>query len=60
MLEETNSFDRTFREILQCLPKKFIEILFRKQVVEVLDPSFPSVKERVVDFAGSESYAYSD
>jgi len=43
-------FDRTLREILQGIPKKFIELLTGKTVIELLDPNFPKVEERNADF----------
>ncbi len=43
-------FDRTLREILQGIPKRFIELLTGKTVIELLEPNFPKVEERNADF----------
>jgi predicted transposase YdaD len=45
-------YDRTLRELLQRIPKRFTELLTGRQVVEVLDPTFPEVRERRADFLG--------
>lgn len=52
MEREFHEFDRALKEILRELPKRFAEVIFNAKVSEVLDPSFPRVKERIVDFAG--------
>ncbi len=39
-------YDRTLRELLQRIPLRSTEILTGRQVSEVLDPTFPSVRER--------------
>lgn len=49
---ESFPFDRTLRELLQNIPKRFTELLTGKRITEVLDPTFPSVSERVADFIG--------
>lgn len=52
MTTEYFHYDRTLRELLQSIPKRFIEILTGKRVTKILDPTFPSVKERRADFLG--------
>jgi hypothetical protein len=50
MPEENFPFDRTIRELLQSIPRRFTELLTGKRIIEVLDPTFPSVSERIADF----------
>ncbi len=45
-------YDRTVRELMQHIPKRFAELLFGLNVVEVLDPNFPKTQERKADFVG--------
>ena len=52
MTKEAFAYDRTVRELMQHLPKRFTEILFGVKVVEVLDPSFPKTQEMKADFVG--------
>ena len=43
------SLDITLRDIISNIPVKFVKILTGKDAVEILDNSFPSVKERKAD-----------
>ena len=52
MTNEHFPYDRTVRELMQHIPKRFTEILFGLKVVEVLDPNFPKTEERKADFVG--------
>ena len=42
-------FDRTLRELFQQIPKTFIKLLIDKEIKEILDISFPKVRELRVD-----------
>ena len=52
MSAEHFPYDRTARELMQHIPKRFTEILFGVKVVEVLDPIFPKTQEMKADFVG--------
>ena len=42
-------YDRSLRELFGEIPKTLIKLLVNKDIKEVLDISFPKVKERKVD-----------
>ncbi len=52
MSKESFPYDRTVRELMLHIPKRFIELFFGVSVVEVLDPNFPKTEERRADFVG--------
>ncbi len=42
-------YDRTLKDILKSVPKKFVEILTGKKAIEFLDTNFPKVEELKAD-----------
>lgn len=43
-------YDRTLKELLQGVPKRFITMLTGYKAVKLLDPTFPKTEERRADF----------
>ena len=43
-------YDKTLREIFNSTPKTLIKLLIGKEIKENLNPKFPSIEEREVDF----------
>ena len=47
---EPFSYDRTLRDLLKGIPKKFITMLTGKEVIKLVDTTFPKTEERRADF----------
>jgi len=43
-------YDRTLKELLQGIPKRFITMLTGQKAIKLLDPTFPKTEERRADF----------
>ena len=48
--QENFIYDRTLKELLQGIPKRFITMLTGQEAVKLLDPTFPKTEERRADF----------
>ena len=48
--KENFIYDRTLKELLQGIPKRFITMLTGQEAVKLLDPTFPKTEERRADF----------
>ena len=48
--QENFIYDRTLKELLQGIPKRFITMLTGHEAVKLLDPTFPKTEERRADF----------
>ncbi len=48
--QENFIYDRTLKELLQGIPKRFISMLTGHEAVKLLDPTFPKTEERRADF----------
>jgi hypothetical protein len=49
-------YDRTLKELLQGIPKRFITMLTGQEAVKLLDPTFPKTEERRADYMQKLSF----